>query len=74
MGNHVDVMRVLLEHGADANAADMNRNTPLLMTAYNNCLEGFILLFPNVIDIDAKDSVDCSALDYARMKKNIRDD
>jgi outer membrane protein assembly factor BamB len=56
IGGHADVVRVLLEHGADANAHDsLNHFTPLAMAATGGHCEVVRLLAARGADPDARD-------------------
>jgi len=72
--NKVDVIRVLLENGADPNSVDDFGQTPLielmLMENDGNVSAAIELLLEHGADINAKDDEDTTALMYACLSKN----
>lgn len=53
---HVDVITLLLEHGADVNQVDREGVTPVLLAAKRGHLEALRLLFKNGGDLNALDA------------------
>jgi len=72
--NKVDVIRVLLENGADPNSVDDFGQTPLielmLMENDGNVTAAIELLLEHGADINAKDSEDTTALMFACLSNN----
>ncbi|MBK6982962.1 MAG: ankyrin repeat domain-containing protein [Betaproteobacteria bacterium] len=54
--NEVQMVKFLLDHGADPNVADADGNTPLLVTAYKGHLEVALLLIAAKADLDVAES------------------
>ena len=61
---HIDVVRVLLDHGANVNTSD-KKNTPLISAYHGRHLEIMRLLLGNGADVDAPDDLDDSVLNRA---------
>ena len=61
---HIDVVRVLLDHGANVNTSD-KKNTPLISAYHGRHLEIMRLLLGNGADADAPDDLDDSVLNRA---------
>ena len=68
---HVYVAQLLLEHGAEVNARDSRRNTPLLGASEYGHLEVARLLVENGADIDAEDDEGRTAFQVASEYKYI---
>jgi hypothetical protein len=63
----VEIIKLLVGHGADVNAHDEGGLTPLMsLTTYGNAEAAKILLNAGA-QIDAKDNNDMTALDHARV-------
>jgi hypothetical protein len=62
----VDVIRVLLAHGANVNARNSGGMTPLMDASLNGRTEVVKLLLANRADVSLKDYSSNTALDYAR--------
>ncbi len=67
-GQHLDIARLLLDHGADPNAAQGEGFTPLMGAAQNGQMEMVELLLSYGADATAKSEHGESALDMARQK------
>jgi len=52
---HADVVKVLLEHGADVNAKGENKITPLHLAAQNGHVNVVKVLLRHGANVDAKD-------------------
>ena len=71
--NHVDVLKILLENGADINVkAEKSGRTILHEIAWSGNLElvKFLLRCGRTLDINAKSYDDCTAFDLARSRGN----
>ncbi len=62
---HPELARLLVERGADANAASPSGRTPLMSAAMLGSKESVVLLLEHGADIDARDEVGRSALLWA---------
>ena len=62
---HLDVVRVLLEAGANPNSQGIAGNTPLSTFAANGLLEGVKLLFARKADVNVRDSYGMTAFIWA---------
>ena len=65
-GGHLEIARLLLEHGADANARQADAFTPLHGAAQNGQVEMISLLLDHGADPSAANAMGKSILDYAR--------
>ncbi len=65
-GNHFDIVRHLIIHGADVNAKDDYGRTPLHIAAGKGYLEIVKYLVEHGADINAKDSDGKTPIDYAK--------
>ena len=64
--HHVDIMRAVIESGADVNAVDTKKRTPLhRATRYNNRAGAIDVLVEAGADIEARDRDGCTPLHYA---------
>ncbi len=66
-GVHLEIVRFLVESGADVNAADGNGIVPIHSAAVRNNAEAIALLLAGGADIDAKEFGEHTALHYAAM-------
>lgn len=69
---HIEIMKILIAHGADVNAKSPNNNiTPFMIAARQGQLKALKLLYAHQADINARTSDSngrWSALDYAAWK------
>ena len=66
-GVHLDVVKFLVEKGADVNAEDSNKIVPLHSLASRNSAKAIAVLADNGVEVDAKDYGGNTALHYAAM-------
>jgi ankyrin repeat protein len=66
-GIHLEVVRFLVDKGADVNAEDSNKVVPLHSLAVRNDTEAIELLLAKGADVDAKDYGANTALHYAAI-------
>jgi len=66
-GVHLDVVKYIVENGADVNAEDNNKIVPLHSLAARNSAKAIAVLADKGADIDAKDYGGNTALHYAAM-------
>jgi ankyrin repeat protein len=66
-GVHLDVVRYLVEKGADVNAEDNNKIVPLHSLASRNDARAIAILLDNGAEVDARDYRSNTALHYAAM-------
>jgi ankyrin repeat protein len=66
-GVHLDVVKFLVEKGADVNAEDNNKIVPLHSLATRNSAAAIAVLVDNGADVDFKDYGGNTALHYAAM-------
>ena len=66
-GVHLEVVRFLVDKGADVNAEDSNKVVPLHSLAVRNNTEAIELLLAKGADVDAKDYGADTALHYAAI-------
>lgn len=69
--NHIECVRLLIEHNADINARTLTHLTPLHVCAQMGSLDCARLLIDHVNNIDATDSIGATALHYAVYSKNL---
>lgn len=69
-GGHLEIARMLLEHGANPNARQSDEFTPLHGAAQNGQAEMVQLLLDSGVDRSAANAQGKSALDYARESGN----
>jgi len=65
-------LSTLLQNGADANTADLNGFTLLMHFTRNNDISSMELLLSYAAKINAKDSQNMAALDYAIKDKHLK--
>ena len=68
-GGHVEVMRLLLEHHAFIDAESPNGSTPLMMAAMYGSTAAVKLLLDEGADVQMKNQLGLSALDFAERGK-----
>ncbi len=66
-GVHLEVVKYLVEKGADVNAEDSNKIVPLHSLATRNSAKAIAVLLDNGAHVDAKDYGGGTALHYAAM-------
>lgn len=69
---HLDVMELLLQHGASIDARSPNGTTPLMMAAMYGTPEAVKLLLEKGADVELKNQLGMTALDFA-FQANRRD-
>ncbi|KAJ3102794.1 hypothetical protein HDU96_009520 [Phlyctochytrium bullatum] len=68
----VDIVRLLLDNGAEINGLDKGKRTPLLRAAYRGCLNVVQLLVERNADVNARDKNGLTARERA-LVRNERD-
>lgn len=68
--NHMDIIRILLMHGADPNEK-VAVNTPLFRAVLNGNVDVSRLLLVHGADVNMKDPTGLTALTYAVLKDNV---
>jgi ankyrin repeat protein len=68
---HVELTRVLLEHGADTEARDGEKRTPLLLASQSGHVELAQDLLKHHANTETRDSSDCNALEWAVFKDHV---
>ena len=72
--NTPEVLKVLIEAGADVNAKDTDGLTPLMLAAQHNPNpKALTALLEAGADAKAKNNEGKTALDYARMNEKLKD-
>ena len=66
-GVHLDVVKFLVENGADVNAEDNNQTTPLHSLAYRGHTEGIKVLLDKGADVNVQDYSKHTPLHYAAI-------
>ena len=73
--NHVDCVRLLLQHGADINAKTVHSYTSLMTASYNGSCEAVMALLNHkrdALDMDASDEAQDTALIIAKKKGHVQ--
>ena len=65
VNSSIEMMQLLIEHGADVNAKDQNGKTPLHITAVIPSIEKMQILIEHGADVNAVDANDKTPLNYA---------
>lgn len=68
-GVHLEVVKFLVEKGADVNAEDSNKIVPLHSLATRNAAAAIAVLLDNGANVDAKDYGGGTALHYAASRR-----
>jgi len=72
--NSIETVKLLLEHNADVNIADKNKDTPLIMACFKGHIEIVKLLLEHNANIDITDRQDCTPLDLVSQAGYIEID
>jgi len=67
-----ELAKLLIEYGADVNAANPRYGTTAAMYAARSNMPALTLLLEKGVDLDKKDGVDRTALDWARQTENTK--
>ena len=70
---HLDVLRCLLENGADINASTADNCTPLMIAIENGNINAATFLIEHGANVDLKDDRGDTALDYAMSRYILYD-
>eukprot|EP00054_Salpingoeca_dolichothecata_P029739 m.235828 g.235828 ORF g.235828 m.235828 type:complete len:507 (+) comp26537_c0_seq13:70-1590(+) len=70
--NHLDIVQLLLNFGADANLKTKHGDTPLHTAARNNCPEAMLLLLQNQADQSLRNTGGCTPLHLACVNNHIK--
>ena len=70
-GGHADIVLLLLEHSADADAKDDERRTPLHLASEGGHVEVARVLLKHGADMKARDSVEYNPLDRASEEGHV---
>ena len=68
---HVDLLSLLLEHGADADDRDLIDHTPLHVASWSGKIDAGQFLLDRGADIHARDSEDWTALHLAALRGHV---
>ena len=68
---HVELTRVLLEHGSDTEALDDQKRTPLLLASEKGHVEVARDLLERHANTEPRDSTDCNALEWAMFRDHV---
>ena len=68
---HADVVQLLLEHGANANAPDDRNCTPLLLASYGGHVEVARVLLKHGVDMEVRDRNDWNPLEKASAERHV---
>ncbi|CAN0396846.1 unnamed protein product, partial [Ectocarpus sp. 12 AP-2014] len=68
---HVDIMRAVVERGANVEALDDDHNTPLHLAAFFNRVEAIDLLLEAGANIEARDESDSTPLHCAVLECHL---
>ena len=66
--SNADIVKLLIDHGADVAAQDETRSTPLHLAAYCGSTETVLLLIDNSADVTARDRRNRTPLHLALSK------